>query len=394
MLGVGVVAMLPVHEGYRPVSDGETEGSSSRLHTVQASSPDLLHTLAWGALAESLTSVCCPIVTTGEIDISATALNISGAFFAGVTFSLQTSAGNTRLHATCIAFQAGFIGVFTSFTFLAEQAARLAGGEHPSYAAAMGYIILVFAAQLMAFAAAIALLNRFTLPSVPSMLTKPRGLMGLVAVICIWVLFSPAGAVSDPLQIDAPHLAMASKAGDVLQLGAGLLFQAAGLWVSLHLSGSSQPSMLAQRTVILWGPLRCNIMATSLLLAVRASPCDAFVAARNGEALSCSQLVTSLVAKLCSSACGAISVSGGLSPAIWSLWLGGGKRRRLKSALNLAIHTYLAFLIGWALAWRSALPRSRRDAQLASFPVVQSPPMLGLDPGAAEQQPMGANSVF
>jgi fluoride ion exporter CrcB/FEX len=344
--------LLPVASqgGFRRVDIDQQQGSS-RFHAAVPSSPRLLHTVAWGALAECLTSVCCPIVMAGDLDVSATALNISGAFLAGIAYSMQSKATSRLMHASCIAFQAGFVGVFTSFTFLAEQAARLKAGSGHSIVNSIKYLCVVFAAQLAAFAVAIALEQRLPLPiaAAPSTLV----LFSCVAVICVWVALSPPGAVSDPLQFDAPHLATTSKIGDALQLWSGLLFQAAGLWLSVRLSrGAAKPSMLPPRALILWAPLRCNLAAAGILLLLRASPCDASAAPWTALEPACPQLVTILMAKICSSGCGALSVSGGLSPALWNLWFGGGRRCRLKSVVNLAIHLTLAYFVCLVLVWR------------------------------------------
>lgn len=351
------MSMLPF-DGFRRLDTGPDQGSSRFHAALSSSSPRLLHTIAWGALAECLTSVCCPIVMVVDLDISATALNISGAFLAGIAYSLQSKATSRLMHISCIAFQAGFVGVFTSFTFLAEQAARLKAGSGASTVNGIGYLCVVFAAQLAAFAAAIELEQRLSLPlpAAPSALV----LFSCVAVICVWVALAPPGAVSDPLQFDAPHLATTSKIGDALQLWSGLLLQAAGLWLSVRLSrGATEPSMLPPRALILWAPLRCNLAATGILLLIRASPCDASAAAWTAPEPACPPLATALMAKICSSGCGALSVSGGLSPALWSLWIGGGRRRRLKSVLNLAIHFILAYFVCLVLVWRVTSPHGR-----------------------------------
>ncbi len=79
----------------------------------------------------------------------------------------------------------------------------------------------------------------------------------------------------------------------------------------------------------------------------RASPCD--VSAVAAAEARCAPLATVLLAKLRSSACGAISVSGGLAPALWDLWFSGAARGRVKAGLNLAIHAYLAYSAYWFL---------------------------------------------
>jgi len=371
--------MLPLHKDYLRVDGEDLEPEASRVHTAPSvpllAAPPLLHSVAWGALAEGLTSVCCPIVVLGDLDVSATMLNVSGAFLAGIAHSVASAATSQRLCASCSAFQAGFIGVFTSFTFVAEQAARLAAAPDSTHGftlRAAGYVGAVLAAQLAAFGAACALAGRCGLPRMPAVATQTRALFNYVALICVWVALSPTGAVSDPLQLDAPHLAVPTKLGDALQLGTGLLLQAAGLWLSLRLA---KPAALSAQTLILWAPLRCNLVATALLLMLRATPCDGV---RRDEGAQCPFVATALVAKLCSSGCGAISVSGGLSPALWALWAGGGRRGKFKAALNLAIHGVLACLVCWFLPLRRRRPLQPQLSEPPSFapPLRLSPPMM------------------
>ena len=214
---------------------------------------------------------------SGELDVSATALNVSGAFLASIAHSIEASFASASLRASCVAFQAGFIGVFTSFTFLAEQAARLSASPGCSSACGARYVLAVIAAQLAAFATAAALsarcrhwLDGFLVPRLLADAVQVRVLLLAVGLICVWVALAPSGAVADPLQLDAPQLAATSKWGDALQLGSGLLLQAAGLWLSLRLAGrGSAARPLPARSLVLWGPLRCNLAATALLLALR-----------------------------------------------------------------------------------------------------------------------------
>ena len=91
--------------------------------------PHLQLTLAWGCVAECIVSILCPVSIVGVLDLSATALNVIGPFIAGVVHAFDESLNDTRWHRYCAAFQAGFVGVFTSYTFMAEQSVGHTGLE-------------------------------------------------------------------------------------------------------------------------------------------------------------------------------------------------------------------------------------------------------------------------
>ena len=98
------------------------------LATPEVSSPRhgasyLALTLAWGCVGECIISVCVPIVTLGVVDVSATVLNLVGAFLAGIAVAVDDEYAEARIRRACASFQAGFIGVCTSYTFVAEQVA-------------------------------------------------------------------------------------------------------------------------------------------------------------------------------------------------------------------------------------------------------------------------------
>ena len=101
--------------------------------------PHLQLTLAWGCVAECIVSILCPVSIVGVLDLSATALNVIGPFIAGVVHAFDESLNDTRWHRYCAAFQAGFVGVFTSYTFMAEQSATLTAAHGLLYGGA--YVI-------------------------------------------------------------------------------------------------------------------------------------------------------------------------------------------------------------------------------------------------------------
>ena len=106
--------------------------------------PHLQLTLAWGCVAECIVSILCPVSIVGVLDLSATALNVIGPFIAGVVHAFDESLNDTRWHRYCAAFQAGFVGVFTSYTFMAEQSATLTASHGLLYGGA--YVLASMAA--------------------------------------------------------------------------------------------------------------------------------------------------------------------------------------------------------------------------------------------------------
>ena len=211
--------------------------------------PPLPEVLAWGVLAESIVAVCCPLVMHAEVDVTATALNLIGPLLGGSAQALSDHASEPHVSGAdplaarhtrrcCAAFQAGFIGAFTSFSFMAEQAAHLTAvpslhtglsgfhGHVSAWSVGWTYIAATVAASCAAFSAGRALLGallRLQLARRPALphahpdrsgggscppscqLPPPRRLMRavacLVAVAWLWALVSPAGSVYDPLEL-------------------------------------------------------------------------------------------------------------------------------------------------------------------------------------------------
>ena len=93
--------------------------------------PSLLEAIAWGSVAECITSVGCPPRMHGSMDLTATGLNLAGPFLCGMAAAIDEEAidagADPGTRRRVAAFQVGFIGVSTSFSFMAEQAAWLGG---------------------------------------------------------------------------------------------------------------------------------------------------------------------------------------------------------------------------------------------------------------------------
>lgn len=366
-------SVLPLHQSeYR-------EPSAPRQAAIGP--PSLLECIAWGSVAECAVALCCPLVMVGSVDLTASALNVVGPLLSGMAQAMDEAAGvDPSVHRACVAFQTGFIGVATSFSFMADQAARLGAG------AGWLYIVATMAAGCVAFgmgrvAMEVALrlqrVRRLVINQCAAGVSaapaaerrRVRMLVLAVSAMWVWVLLAPPGAVHDPLAVhgalgrgyvgassaqlahgdDASALAIAvapaSKRADCLHLLCGLGMQALGLAASARL-GAAQ---LDSREDIHWGSLVCNACACALLLVLRAA-----------EAAGSSLLGSALLAtKLRTSGCGALSISGGLA-----LVFGGSSARRSKhhsatacALVNCALHTYVAaatcVLLPRLTAWAS-----------------------------------------
>ena len=185
----------------------------------------LLQTLGWGCVAECLTSVCCPLVRYGEVNITSTMLNAVGPLLAGAVWALEDAAMDPLLRQQCGCFQAGFISVFTSFAFTTEQAARLSASQAYGPTRGFAYVVASLATSCVCFALAQAAVGaalssrrgvcRLRPPPAPRPQQVARGLWSLVGFAWLYVLLTPAGTVFEPLEIaeeGAPELSTSTKA--------------------------------------------------------------------------------------------------------------------------------------------------------------------------------------
>ena len=180
-------------------------------------------------------SILCPVSIVGALDLSATALNLVGTFIAGVVHAFDESLNDTRWHRYCAAFQAGFVGVFTSYTFMAEQSATLTAAHGLLYGGA--YVVVSMAAGCLAFRVGGITVRRLNLflrgertarpPSLASARALVRQLGAIVLLFWVWTMLGPAGMVHDPM-IFGPEIAWErrdpSKWEDVRQLALGMLW--------------------------------------------------------------------------------------------------------------------------------------------------------------------------
>ena len=338
--------MLPLHREHRGGLVGASSESDGKAHSASGANamPLLLEAILWGAVAECLTSLCFPLRSIGNLDMTGTALNLGCPVLSGMAFAIDEAAAESgadpgaRMRTT--AFQVGFIGVATSFSFMAEQAAWLQGGWFMAWL----YILGTFGGTCVAFALGRTGLGRMlrarrisrlirTGRLLPSPTRLRRVLLMVVAVAWAWVLLAPAGIVFEPLAVhraaasrralrrlassdpaaaeaavaaaaDAAALLApkASKRNDVLHLAVGLGMQAAGLVASARIEHYVGSTERPRDSSIRWAPLVCNVLACAVVIVLRVGEVATLVGGE--EALFASKLRTS--------GCGALSVCGGL----------------------------------------------------------------------------------
>mmetsp|Transcript_23612 Transcript_23612/g.50871 ORF Transcript_23612/g.50871 Transcript_23612/m.50871 type:complete len:386 (-) Transcript_23612:338-1495(-) len=341
-------------------------------------------TFAWGCTAECVTNVCTPLVSYGVIDVSAAALNVVGALLAGAALTLEQASNDTRVQLVCAAFQTGFVGVCTSFTYMVEQAAALAVLPWYGHTRAAAFVALLLGLQVVAFSWSASLFarpaaalctaqrerSRRLLPSLQPHHVL-RVLITSVLLVSLWVMVSPPGAVADPREMRTQPQSRAplqlTKADDVYNLTLGLVLQACGLLVCSLLTRRS-----ASAAGVHWESLATNALAVLLLLGCSALPCksartlladgdvdsvevlEAAAASSEGNTNQVSSMFSLgcsvLVAKFRTTACGAMSISAGLAAIAHSRWQARGRGAQLVG-LNLALHGYLAIAGGHALVW-------------------------------------------
>jgi fluoride ion exporter CrcB/FEX len=354
--------MLPLTEADDAKQrDDDDERGGGWIARGDAGSPALSEVIAWGSLAECVTSVCCPPIVVGRLDVTATALNVCCPLLGGMAQAVDDAAtgGDPAVVRRIAAFQTGFIGVATSFSFMAEQASFFESGQ-----SSLTYILASVGAGCIAFSTGRWLIGRALRPrhlrrairtgsALPSPSLIRRGLSAAVIVTWVWVLLAPAGAVFDPLAIRADRLASGrsgrglqaiepappSKRSDVLHLALGLAMQASGLAASSSLQAMLEDSRRFSLRGVRGAPLLSNALACAVLIAVRV-----------GEAAAVLHPDAPVTSKLRTSGCGALSFSGGLVALVVA-----GRGTRGHALANVALHAGVAgvacFLLPRLTAW-------------------------------------------
>ena len=327
-------------------------------------SSDLFATLLFGWTAECATSCLLPTLDLGtRWDAISTLLNVTGALFTGLASGIATQRNSAALARLIPCFQGGFVGVWTSFAFMAEHGAEIAWESPTRFRRAASYMAASLACGLGAnwvgfrLGRDVAALGGAAVRIAASS-WLPR-LLAAVVVGCVARAFLslsglprfPKGWVSDPAnpqfrgmkEVQSLHrdwkeiltgLAYATLAvvtGVVMPL-TGVAMPLTGVVVAGdHIGG--WPGYA--ETLLPWSTLRCNFVALAFVV-------GAFYLKEIHP-----ELIRNVVfIKLVSSYSGAVSAFGGTCDETVQLLVA---RRGGLAAVNLLANSGVALLAAWLL---------------------------------------------
>ena len=366
-----------------PTSGAKPADRSAFGSAAVVSGQDWTLCLALGSAAEIIVSVCCPLRWRQDLDVTGTALNLIGPLLLGVVHALDEASSTPEVHNACAAFQTGFVGVLTSFSFMVDQSALLAASPHAIGHASVTrrlwrgwlYICFTMVAGSVLFLlgrtiGGIALRARSVKRSLLLQLQQQRSrrwplvwwISCFVGLLWCWVLMAPPGTVFNPLEVHAARTLAglpvpitspvpASKGLDLKHLVCGMSLQAAGLAASMRIEAraGSHDTRSERGAGIQLSPLACNCMACLTLILLRVGETSSSAFAQHAF----------FAAKLRTSYCGALSVSGGLPALFLGNAVHGEQRdwsrhRVLAVGLNFAAHAYIAAATAALLLWLPA----------------------------------------
>lgn len=143
----------------------------------------------------------------GELNVTSNLLNILGSLLAGASDALHETSLDPKLRHHCSCFQHGFISVVTSFAFTIEQASQLWSSLRHGPSLGVIYVLVSLVTSCVCFSISRAvgmafLSTRDTAYHVTSSMSSAqllRWLWGAVALVWVYVLFTPTGSVFEPL---------------------------------------------------------------------------------------------------------------------------------------------------------------------------------------------------
>ena len=308
-------------------------------------SSDLFATLLFGWTAECATSCLLPTLDLGtRWDAISTLLNVSGALFTGLASGIATQRNSAALARLIPCFQGGFVGVWTSFAFMAEHGAEIAWESPTRFRRAASYMAASLACGLGAnwvgfrLGRDVAALGGAAVRIAASS-WLPR-LLAAVVVGCVARAFLslsglpsfPKGWVSDPANPQFRGMKeVQSLHRDWKEILTGLAYATLAVLSGDHIGG--WPGYAD--TLLPWSTLRCNFVALAFVV-------GAFYLKEIHP-----ELIRNVVfIKLVSSYSGAVSAFGGTCDETVQLLVA---RRGGLAAVNLLANSGVALLAAWLL---------------------------------------------
>lgn len=231
--------------------------------TMSSLDKEIVWIVIFATLAECCSScfVFESIDPTTQLNISATSLNLFGAFLEGWITTFEQVVMDEGKRKLGRLFRCSFLGVLTSYSYMTEHAAFLAT-KNPSLGPI--YIIGSLVLSCIAFA-----LGRLTYLSIQPVSMKKQysthfpkvfySSVILIFLILIRAIFGPKGFVRDP---NDPQYIGNYQIHDGVELILGIVFSSTAILLS-RVIGREKPTHMT----IDWGTWRCNLSAILLSLA-------------------------------------------------------------------------------------------------------------------------------
>ncbi|RQM16351.1 hypothetical protein KXD40_002272 [Peronospora effusa] len=307
---------------------------------------EFLWLLLLAAVAECVTTCFMPGYTlyTWGLNVDGTVLNWIGPFLAGLSYGYEDYSKGSETSLVCVQFRSAFLGVLTSYSFMADHAGDLS--SH-SFAAGPLYICVSIGGGCGCFClgkqvAAAACTHPVTATVsrvVGTMKNRPSLMTSLVTFVGVTTLRAALGAhgfvrrrlndagfgcFRDPKD---PQFIGQVQVADGEELVLGMLLSCSAVLLSNYVCGFFPRQPLQLHTAISrsngvfidWGCLCCNFLASVL---------TGFT--YQLSLLSSTRVTKNLLAlKFVSSFCGSLSVFSGAVSIISRLWLAGNRRSAL-----------------------------------------------------------------
>ncbi|EEY65535.1 uncharacterized protein PITG_03030 [Phytophthora infestans T30-4] len=265
--------------------------------------------LLLAAVSECVTTCFMPDYTLRSwgLNLGGTALNWIGPFLDGLTYGYEERIKGADVSLACVQFRSAFLGVFTSYSFMADHAGDLSGS---SFAAGPVYVCASILGGCGCF-----------------YLGKQASGAAL----------GPHGFVRDP---NDPQFIGPLQVADGEELVLGILMSCSAVLLSNYVCAffPLEPPQLRYAAssnggpFIDWGCLCCNFLASVLAG-------SAYQLSR----ISPTELTNNLLTlKFVSSFCGSLSVFSGAVSIVSRLWLAGN---RYSALWNLALQLLVGLLV-------------------------------------------------
>ncbi|KAG6623214.1 putative fluoride ion transporter CrcB [Phytophthora cinnamomi] len=326
-----------------PPAEQKQETEKELLETDE----QFLWMLLQAAVAECVTTCFWPGYTLRAwgLNVGGSALNWVGPFLDGVTYGYEDRLKGTRVSVACLQFRSAFLGVFTSYSFMADHAGDLSSSSFaagPLYVCAsiLGGCGCFWLGKRAVTAAWMSPVTAQVSRVVNGVKIRPSQVTCLVTFVALTALRAMMGAhgfVRDP---NDPQFIGPVQVADGEELVLGILMSCSAVLLSNYVCELFPPQPSQLRTAasrnggpfIDWGCLCCNFLS-----------CVLAGATYQLSRISPTGVTNNLLAlKFVSSFCGSLSVFSGAVSIVSRLWLAGNRHSAL---WNLSLQLLVGLLV-------------------------------------------------